>query len=237
QARAALGPVPHVLGEQDLARIAFARRVRYMLDAPCFGLRGRRGGRAGVESEPTCVQRSRCRLRIERLEQRRHVFGRDLHLRSQFRGMRDARHAGMKGSAAARSGHLGFTHGRPRVPIRNTMSRPPAAVDPMPARSRGGAMAGKKNDSGDRTEKPTAKRLKDARKEGDVHKSRELTSTVIVLIWLAAIWLLLPSYLRQLDGLFAVAFEAIRNPGPETLAMALEKSGIAFVLLTVPVMF
>jgi len=98
-------------------------------------------------------------------------------------------------------------------------------------------MAGKKNDSGDRTEKPTAKRLKDARKEGDVHKSRELTSTVIVLIWLAAIWLLLPSYLRQLDGLFAVAFEAIRNPGPETLAMALEKSGIAFVLLTVPVMF
>src|SRR5690349_11423354 len=60
-------------------------------------------------------------------------------------------------------------------------------------------MSGKKNDSGDRTEKPTAKRLKDARKEGDVHKSKELTSTVLVLIWLVMVWLLTPVYYRRLE--------------------------------------
>lgn len=98
-------------------------------------------------------------------------------------------------------------------------------------------MAGKgKNDSGDRTEKPTAKRLKDARKDGDVHKSQELSSTVIVLVWLAAIWLLTPIYLRHLRGLFELVFDAIVRPGPEALALAFEKGMLVFILLTAPVM-
>jgi hypothetical protein len=42
-----------------------------------------------------------------------------------------------------------------------------------------------KNDGGDKTEKPTAKRLRDSRKKGDVPKSRELTSTVGLAVWLA----------------------------------------------------
>ena len=33
------------------------------------------------------------------------------------------------------------------------------------------------SDTGDKTEKPTPKRLEDARKKGDVVKSREITST------------------------------------------------------------
>jgi flagellar biosynthetic protein FlhB/type III secretion protein U len=37
---------------------------------------------------------------------------------------------------------------------------------------------------GDKTEKPTPKRLKDARKKGNVAKSREVTSTVVLLTWL-----------------------------------------------------
>ncbi|HEU0200378.1 MAG TPA: type III secretion system export apparatus subunit SctU [Burkholderiaceae bacterium] len=41
------------------------------------------------------------------------------------------------------------------------------------------------NDSGDKTEKPTPKRLQDARKKGDVAKSREVTSTVGLIAWLA----------------------------------------------------
>ena len=41
-----------------------------------------------------------------------------------------------------------------------------------------------KNDGGDKTEKPTPKRLKDARKKGDVPKSREVTSTAGLLVWL-----------------------------------------------------
>jgi type III secretion YscU/HrpY family protein len=42
-----------------------------------------------------------------------------------------------------------------------------------------------KNDSGDKTEKPTPKRLEDARKKGDVAKSREVTSTAGLALWLA----------------------------------------------------
>lgn len=40
-------------------------------------------------------------------------------------------------------------------------------------------------DSGDKTEKPTPKRLQDARKKGDVAKSKEVTSTVVLMVWLA----------------------------------------------------
>ena len=42
-----------------------------------------------------------------------------------------------------------------------------------------------KNDGGDKTEKPTAKKLEDARKKGDVPKSKEVTSTVGLALWLA----------------------------------------------------
>ncbi len=41
-----------------------------------------------------------------------------------------------------------------------------------------------KNDGGDKTEKPTQKKLDDARKKGDVPKSKEVTSTVVLLVWL-----------------------------------------------------
>jgi flagellar biosynthetic protein FlhB/type III secretion protein U len=40
-------------------------------------------------------------------------------------------------------------------------------------------------DSGDKTEKPTPKRLEDARKKGDVAKSKEVTSTIVLMVWLA----------------------------------------------------
>jgi len=44
-------------------------------------------------------------------------------------------------------------------------------------------MAGN-NDSGDKTEKPTPKKLQDARKKGDVPKSKDVTSAVGLMIWL-----------------------------------------------------
>jgi type III secretion protein U len=40
------------------------------------------------------------------------------------------------------------------------------------------------DDSADKTEKPTPKRLRDARKKGDVPKSKDLSSTVGTLVWL-----------------------------------------------------
>jgi len=41
-----------------------------------------------------------------------------------------------------------------------------------------------KNDGGDKTEQPTPKRLRDARKKGQVWKSREISSTATLLVWL-----------------------------------------------------
>ena len=40
-----------------------------------------------------------------------------------------------------------------------------------------------KNDGGDKTEKPTPKKLADARKKGDVAKSKDVTATVTLFVW------------------------------------------------------
>lgn len=40
-----------------------------------------------------------------------------------------------------------------------------------------------KNDSGDKTEKPTPKKLADARKKGDVPKSKDVTATATLFVW------------------------------------------------------
>lgn len=40
-----------------------------------------------------------------------------------------------------------------------------------------------KNDGGDKTEKPTAKKLADARKKGDVPKSKDVTATATLFVW------------------------------------------------------
>lgn len=44
--------------------------------------------------------------------------------------------------------------------------------------------------SADQTEQPTPKKLRDARKEGQVHRSQDLTRTVLILAWLLMFWLL-----------------------------------------------
>jgi flagellar biosynthetic protein FlhB/type III secretion protein U len=54
-----------------------------------------------------------------------------------------------------------------------------------------------KNDGGDKTEKPTPKKLQDARKKGDVIKSKEVTSTLLLVVWLGL-------------GALAVGFAAAR---------------------------
>lgn len=41
-----------------------------------------------------------------------------------------------------------------------------------------------KNDGGDKTEQPTAKRLRDARKKGDIAKSKDLSAAIGMIAWL-----------------------------------------------------
>lgn len=97
-------------------------------------------------------------------------------------------------------------------------------------------MAGQNKDSGDRTEKPTPKRLRDARKDGDVHKSRELTSTALVLAWLLMVMLGMPLMRARLQTLFDITLGGLNQP----FGQALHQVGLAtleaFLWLTVPLL-
>jgi type III secretion protein U len=66
-----------------------------------------------------------------------------------------------------------------------------------------------KNDGGDKTEQPTAKKLEDARKKGDVAKSREVTSAVGLVLWLAMVALVTGFAGKRLAALFDALFATI----------------------------
>lgn len=95
-------------------------------------------------------------------------------------------------------------------------------------------MAG--NDSGDKTEKPTPKKLKDARKDGDVPKSKDLTSTAVVLVWLVMAWLAIPIAARQLLELFQSSLDAVTQSDTQMLPLAI-KALRTFMVITLPMLF
>ena len=68
------------------------------------------------------------------------------------------------------------------------------------------------NDSGDKTEKPTPKKLQDARKKGDIAKSKDITSTagMLVILMLAAV--ALPLLGEQMAALVRASFEVMHEP-------------------------
>ncbi|MBK1614363.1 EscU/YscU/HrcU family type III secretion system export apparatus switch protein [Rubrivivax gelatinosus] len=69
-----------------------------------------------------------------------------------------------------------------------------------------------KNDGGDKTEKPTPKKLQDARRKGQVPKSRDLSSTVPLAAWLA-VFVLGTAYAgRELALLVDAALAAVDQP-------------------------
>ncbi|WP_058835900.1 type III secretion system export apparatus subunit SctU [Luteimonas abyssi] len=78
-------------------------------------------------------------------------------------------------------------------------------------------MSGGKDEGADKTEKPTPKKLRDARKEGNVAKSKELTSTVLVLGWLCAAWMLLNYIGGRVFMLFDQSLQAVGLPFFENL--------------------
>jgi type III secretion protein U len=69
-----------------------------------------------------------------------------------------------------------------------------------------------KDKGADKTEKPTPKKIKDARKEGNVAKSKELTSTVLVLGWLVGGWLMMGFMYRKMRELFDASLGAVGRP-------------------------
>jgi type III secretion YscU/HrpY family protein len=69
-----------------------------------------------------------------------------------------------------------------------------------------------KNDGGDKTEKPTPKKLQDARKKGQVPKSKDVTSTVELLVWLVLAMLASAYAASQFTALMEAMLLAIRDP-------------------------
>lgn len=85
-----------------------------------------------------------------------------------------------------------------------------------------------KDQGADKTEKPTPKKIRDARKEGNVSKSKDLTSTVLTIGWLAAGAMLMDGMLTRMVALFEQSLRAIQLPFRQAL---LETAAIAFQTL------
>lgn len=85
-----------------------------------------------------------------------------------------------------------------------------------------------KNDGGDKTEKPTPKKLQDARKKGQVPKSKDLTSTVELAAWLGLLVLGGGWVAQQVAGLAQAALAAVGQPFETAL---LQVGGMAWQVL------
>ena len=83
---------------------------------------------------------------------------------------------------------------------------------------------------GDKTEKPSAQKLKKARQEGQVVRSRDLATAVGILISLKLFALLLPGYLEELRSLFRLVFVPLGEAGSMENALSIV-FGSALVLL------
>lgn len=77
-----------------------------------------------------------------------------------------------------------------------------------------------KNDGGDKTEKPTPKRLKDARKRGDVAKSRDVTATITLFVWLIVLLFGAGYAGHQVIALFDSGFRLVGDKIPFSSALS-----------------
>lgn len=69
-----------------------------------------------------------------------------------------------------------------------------------------------KNDGGDKTEKPTPKRLREARKRGEVAKSKDLTATATLIAWATLAALIWPFVGAELGRPIALALQLVSSP-------------------------
>lgn len=93
--------------------------------------------------------------------------------------------------------------------------------------------------SGEKTEEPTQKKIDDSRKKGQVWKSKDLTGVAVFLAGLGAVkvsWDMTEGEFREL---FAFAFDRLAHPGDLNAAVfqLLGKATISVMLLTIPVAF
>jgi type III secretion protein U len=90
----------------------------------------------------------------------------------------------------------------------------------------------------EKTEKPTHRKLQDARKRGEVYKSMELTSTVVFAALMLLLAFLAPRFLQQIDQYFSQFFRHIpHSPNSSSdLATALSVGQQLFQSMLFPVL-
>ncbi len=91
-----------------------------------------------------------------------------------------------------------------------------------------------KQKGADQTERPTPKRLRDARKDGEIHKSRELTRTALLLVWLLIGWLFAPFFYRRLTALFDLSLDLVSEPFAVALPTLMAMAAELLLIMTVP---
>jgi type III secretion protein U len=91
--------------------------------------------------------------------------------------------------------------------------------------------------AGDKTEKPTPKKLEDARKRGEVPKSQDLSESLSMLAGMLVTMALVPWFARQVAGLFLAVERAFEALDPSVLkALLLEGLGLAALASLVPLL-
>lgn len=93
-----------------------------------------------------------------------------------------------------------------------------------------------KDKGADKTEPPTRKRILDARKEGNVSKSRDLTGTVLVLGWLIAAWMLAGSMHARINTLFEQSLATLGQPFKTSLVQLSHTAVETFLWLMLPLL-
>ena len=84
---------------------------------------------------------------------------------------------------------------------------------------------------GDKTEKPSAQKLKKARSEGQVVRSRDLSTAVGILVSLKVFSLMLPGYLESFRALFRMVFVPLGEAGAIENAMSVVFTGALLLLV------
>jgi type III secretion protein U len=91
----------------------------------------------------------------------------------------------------------------------------------------------KANDGGDKTERPTPKRLADARKKGDVAKSKDVTATVTLFVWLIVLLFGAGFAATRIISLFDEGFAAIAKGGSFAAAAGALGASAVFALVAI----
>jgi type III secretion protein U len=86
----------------------------------------------------------------------------------------------------------------------------------------------------EKTEKPTPKRLRDAKKKGQVAKSKEIATCAVIVGLFGYFWLFANTYIERLKFLLQVPAQYYEKPFEQALTACLKTVGQEFVLLSLP---